>query len=373
MRVPPGRGSDLTRRGALTLAGAAAFSAALAPFAWAAGKAGLHGLSIVGELKYAPDFKHFDYIDPNASKGGRINFQPPNRGYNQSFQTFNTLNSFVLKGDAPPRMEMTFDTLMTRASDEPDAIYGLVAATVDVSDDLSIYTFHLRPEVRFHDGTPLTADDVAFSFRLLKDRGHPSISEPLSPMVKVEALDAHTVAVTLSEEKNRDTILTIAGDLPIFSKAYYATHDFDSSSLDVPLGSGPYRAGRMAAGRFIEYERVADYWGKDLPVNAGFGNFDVIRIDFFSERQTAFEAFKKGEITFREEFTSITWAQDYNFPAVTQGKVKKTTEFESEKRPALQGFYINTRRVKFRDPRTRLAIDLAFDFEWSNQNLFFGS
>jgi microcin C transport system substrate-binding protein len=363
---------SLTRRTALKLGAAAAFSSAV-PWAWAAGKTGLHGLSIFGNLKYPPDFKQFDYLDAGAPKGGRMNFQPPNWVMNQSTQTFNTLNSFVLKGDAPPRMELTFDTLMTRAYDEADAIYGLVAASVDVSDDLSTYTFHLRPEAKFRDGSPLTAEDVAFSLDLIKAKGHPNLSEPLQPMTKAEASDAHTLVVTLSAERNRQTILSVAGDVPIFSKAYYTAHEFDSSSLDVPLGSGAYTVGTMGAGRYIEYARVADYWGKDLPVNVGSSNFDAIRIDFFTERQTAFEAFKKGDITFREEFTSITWAQGYDFPAVAAGKVKKTTEFPSEKRPALQGFYINTRKAKFSDPRTREAIALCFDFEWSNPNLFFSS
>lgn len=362
----------LTRRTALRLGAAAAFSSAV-PWAWAAGKTGLHGLSIFGDLKYPPGFKQFDYPDAGAPKGGRINFQVPNWILNQNPQTFNTLNSFVLKGDAPPRMENTFDTLMVRAYDEPDAVYGLVAETVDVSDDLSTYTFHLRPEAKFRDGTPLTADDVAFSLDLIKEKGHPNIAEPLKAMASAEASDPRTLVVTLSAERNRQTILGIVADVPIFSKAYYTAHAFDSSSLDVPLGSGAYTVGRLAAGRYIEYARVPDYWGKDLPVNVGNANFDIIRIDFFTERQTAFEAFKKGDITFREEFTSITWAQDYNFPAVTAGKVKKTTEFASEKKPTLQGFYINTRRGKFKDPRTREAIGLCFDFEWSNPNLFFNS
>ena len=366
-------GPGLTRRSALRLAGAAAGFAALKPFAWAAGRSGLHGLSIFGDLKYPPDFKHFDYIDPAAPKGGRMNYEPSNWGYNQSPETFNTLNSFVLTGDSPPRMEMTFDTLMTRATDEPDAIYGLVAASVDVSDDLATYTFHLRPEARFNDGTPLTAEDAAFSLNLLKDKGHPDLSVPLGPLAKAEATDAHTLVVTLSPERSRETILTVARDAPIFSKAYYATHPFDSSSLDAPIGSGPYKVGGLAPGTYIEYRRVADYWGKDLPVNVGFANFDVIRIDFFREREAAFEAFKKGDITFREEATSITWAQGYDFPAVTSGKVKKSTAFASEKVPALQGFYMNARLAKLADPRTRLAIGLGFDFEWSNPNLFFGS
>jgi microcin C transport system substrate-binding protein len=248
-------------------------------------------------------------------------------------------------------------------------MYGLVAETVDVSEDTNVYTFHLREGARFHDGTPLTAEDVAFSLALLKEKGHPNLAEMLRPMAKAEASDASTAVVSLDGTQNRETILSIAG-MPIFAKAYYSARPFDSSTLEPPLGSGPYKVGNLAAGRFIEYERVADYWGKDLPVNVGYSNFDVIRIDFFQERQTAFEAFKKGDITFREEFTSITWAQDYNFPAASEGKVKKAL-FPTELRPSLQAFFFNTRRKKFSDPRTRLAIALAFDFEWSNRNLFF--
>ena len=362
----------LTRRGALAFAGATAAYAGVKPFAWAEGRTGLHGLSIFGELKYPPGFAHFDYVSPNAPKGGRMHFQPPNRVLNQSFLTFNTLNSFVLRGDAPPRIGMTFDSLMASSQDEADALYGLVAESVDVSEDGSVYTFHLRPEARFHDGSPLTADDVAFSLLLLRDEGHPNLAEPMKPMTSAEAIDARTLALTLSEDRNRDTILTLAS-MPLFSKAYYADRTFDASTLEPPLGSGPYKVGNLAAGRFIEYERVADYWGKDLPVNVGSYNFDVIRIDFFAERQAAFEAFKKGDITFREEFTSITWAQDYNFPAVIEGKVVKSTDIPSEKRPSQQGLPFNTRRAKFGDPRTRQAVALAFDFEWTNPNLFFGS
>ena len=360
----------LTRRSALTLAGAAVAYASAQPWAWAEGRSGLHGLSIFGDLKYPRDFAHFDYVNPQAPKGGRMNYQVPNWILNQSPQTFNTLNSFVLRGDAPPRMGLVFDSLMARATDEADAVYGLVAETVDVSDDASIFTFHLRPEARFHDGTPVTAEDVAFSLTILRDEGHPLMAEPMRPLVSADVIDTHTVALTLSDERSRDTILSLVG-VPIFSKAYYADRTFDASTLDPPLGSGPYKVGRMAAGRYIEYDRVPDYWAADLPVSVGFSNFDVIRIDFFAERQAAFEAFKKGEITFREEFTSITWANDYNFPAVTEGKVVRSTDIESDRRPSFQGFFFNTRRARFRDPLTRQAIALAFDFEWSNPNLFF--
>ena len=365
------RGRGLTRRGVLTAGGAALAVMAVKPFAWAAGRSGLHGLSVFGELKYPADFKHFDYVAVDAPKGGRMHFQPSYWVFNQSTQTFNTLNSFVLRGDAPPRMELTFDTLMASAEDEPNSYYGLLAETVDVSDDANVFTFHLRPAARFHDGSPLTAEDVAFSLMLLKEKGHPDISQVIAPMATAEAGDPSTVTVTLNGKQTRQTIFTIAG-LPIFSKAYYTDHPFDSSSLDAPLGSGAYKVGAMSAGRFIEYERVADYWGKDLPVNIGQGNFDVIRIDFFQEREAAFQAFQKGLITYREEFTSLTWATGYDFPAVIEGKVKKTL-FPSETVPEFQFFFYNTRRGKFADPRTRQAIGLAFDFEWSNKNLFFGS
>ena len=358
-----------TRRSLLRLAGAGALYAGVKPWAWAAGRTGLHGLSVFGDLKYPPDFTHFDYVDPDAPKGGRMNFQPPNWYFNQNVQTFNTLNAFVLRGDAPPRMELCFDTLMAAAADEPDAMYGLVAENVDVSDDGNVFTFHLRPEARFHDGSPVTAEDVAFSLMLLKTDGHPNIAQVIREMVSAEASDPATLVVTLSGEQARDTILTVAG-LPILSKAYYGAHDFLAGTLQAPLSSGAYRVGRLSAGRFVEYERVPDYWARDLPVRRGIGNFDAIRIDFFTERQSAFEAFKKGEITYREEFTAITWAQEYNFPAVQSGRVIKSL-FPGEKRPSLQGWFINTRRSKFADPRTREAIGLAFDFEWSNRNLFF--
>lgn len=361
----------LTRRAALGLAGATLGYALAKPFAWAQGQTGLHGLSTFGDLKYPRDFKKFDYVNADAPKTGRLNFQPPNWLFNQATQTFNTLNSFVLKGDSPPRMELVFDSLMTRAADEPDAMYGLIAESVSVSDDGNVFTFTLRPEARFHDGTPLTADDVAWSLMTLKAKGHPNISQVIREMAETAAPDPRTVVVTFSGKQNRDTVLTVVG-LPVFSAAFYASRDFEASTLEAPLGSGPYKVGRLSPGHFVEFERVADYWGKDLPVNVGQNNFDVVRIDFFTERQTAFEAFKKGEITLREEFTSITWAQDYGFPAVVQNRVRKSL-FPAERRPSFQGWFYNTRRAKFRDERTRLALGLAFDFEWTNRNLFFGS
>jgi microcin C transport system substrate-binding protein len=363
------RGHGLSRRTALKLGGVAATSAMVAPLAWAQGRDGLHGLSIFGDLKYGPEFTHLDYLVPDAPKGGIIRFSPPNWFFNQNPQTFNTLNSFVQRGDSPPRMGLLFDTLMARANDEPDAVYGLLAESVSVSDDGNEYTFTLRDNARFHDGTPVTAEDVAFSLLLLKDKGHPNISQIIRELSSAEARDASTVRLELSGRQSRDLIFTLVG-LPIFSKAYYSTRDFLASTMEPPLGSGPYRVGTVSAGRMITFVRDPDYWAQDLPVNVGLYNFDEIRVDFYRDRQISFEALKKGDTTYREEFTSKVWATEYNFPAIMAGKVKQVL-VPDEARPDIQAWYMNTRRGKFADPRTRQAIGLCFDFEWTNKNLFY--
>lgn len=376
------RGGGLSRRNVLVVGAGAAFAAAVRPAlaesaieaptahapAMPAGEQ--HGLSVFGDLKYGPDFAHFAWVNPEAPKGGRIVFTPPNWAYNQNPQTFNTFNSFILKGDAPPRIETTFDSLMVRALDEPDAIYGLVARSVERSEDGNTFTFRLRPEARFHDGSPLTAEDVAFSLTILKEKGHPIISQTIREMASAEAAAPDTLVVTFSGRQSRQLVMVVAS-LPIFSKAYYTSHDFEASTLDPPLGSGPYRIGRFEPGRYIEYGRVPDWWGKDLPVSVGLNNFDVVRVEFYRDRQIAFEALKKGEVTYREEFTSRTWATEYNFPAVTDGRVRRET-FPDHSVSGAQGFFMNLRREKFADVRTRAAIGLCFDFEWSNKTLFYG-
>jgi microcin C transport system substrate-binding protein len=354
--------------------GLAAGVAALLPgraFADTATGTKLHGLSTFGDLKYKADFAHFAYVNPDAPKGGVMNFSPPNWTYNQSPLTFNTLNSFTLKGDAPPRMEMCFDTLMTRALDEPDAVYGLLAESVTLSVDRNSFDFALRPEARWHDGTPLTANDVAFSLMLYKEKGHPDLLLPLAELKEAVAVDEHTARLVFSGKQSAHTILTVV-TMPIVSKAYYSANDFEASTMTPPVGSGPYKVWRVSAGQFIEYERVPDYWGLDLPANRGQDNFDRIRIDFYRDRQAAFEAFKKGDTTFREEFTARVWANGYDFPALKQGKVVKR-EFPGEKWPAMQAIAINQRRAQFRDVRVRRALDLCFDFEWTKRTLFAGS
>jgi len=330
-----------------------------------------HGLSIFGDLKYPADFTHFDYVNPDAPRGGRHVSTASTWAFNQNPLTFNTFNGYVLKGDAPPKIELTFTSLMVRAFDEPDAVYGMLARTVEISDDGNVYTFTLRPEARFHDGSPLTADDVAFSINLLRTKGHPNITQFAREIADVTAPAADRVVVTYTGRQSRDLPLFVTG-LPIFSKAYYEQVDFEAASLKPPLGSGPYRVGAHDPGRFVDYVRVDDWWARDLPVSVGQYNFDVIRLEFFRDRQVAFEAFKKGSLTLREEFTSKTWATEYNFPAVVEGRVLRDV-FPDDRPSGAQGFFFNTRRKKFADPRVREALGYAFDFEWSNETLFFGA
>jgi microcin C transport system substrate-binding protein len=324
-----------------------------------------HGLSIFGDLKYPPDFQHFDYVNPDAPKGGRVS-----QIGSASRQTFDSFNAYILKGDAAQGLELVFDTLMARATDEPDAVYGLVAETGDVADDRMSVTFKLRPEAKFADGSPVTADDVVFSFTTLKEKGHPSIAIPLRDVAKAEALDPSTVRYTFQGNLVRDLPITVA-TLPVLSKAYYTTHDFETTTLDRPLGSGPYKIGDFKAGTYVSYLRRDDYWGRDLPVSRGLHNFGEVRYDYFRDRNLELEALLSATIDFREEFTSKDWATGYDKPMVRDGRVKLLT-VPDERPSGAQGFFINTRREKFKDPRVRQALGLVFDFEWSNRNLFYG-
>ncbi|GHC67237.1 extracellular solute-binding protein [Limoniibacter endophyticus] len=362
-----------TRRDFLTL-GSAGFVLSMLPaklFAKAPRGTPMHGLSAFGELKYPADFTAFGYVDRSAPKGGTLNFQPPNWGFNQNTVTFNTLNSFTMRGDAPPRMELCFDTLMTRALDEPDALYGLIAKTATISEDGTEIMFELRPEARFHDGSPLTAEDVAFSYTILKEHGHPSLSLALDAMTEAVAEGPQSFRLRFSRPQNEKLFLQIAV-YPIFSKAYYDGKDFAASTMEPPLGSGAYNVGRVQPGTVIEYERVPDYWGADLPVNRGQNNFDRIRIEFYQNRQASFEAFKKGQINFRQEFSSQSWATGYDFPALREKRVIRG-EIPATRRPMMQGMALNQRRERFRDVRVRRALALCFDFEWTNRNFFYGS
>ncbi|MFN3659236.1 MAG: extracellular solute-binding protein [Pseudolabrys sp.] len=363
----------LSRRRALTLlAGAAAAGAAWRSAGPAAAQgAERHGISAFGDLGYPADFTHFKYVNPNAPKGGLFSEIVTSRTYNGSFLTFNSLNGFILKGEGALGMDLTFAPLMVRAGDEPDAMYGLAARSVRISDDGLTYRFTLRPEAKFHDGTPLTAHDVAWSIATLKEKGHPIITQLLRDCKGAEAEDERTVIVRFAEKRGRDVPLFVAG-LPIFSRAYYAKQPFDQSTLEAPLGSGPYKVGRLQVGHFIEFERVKDWWGADLPVSKGQSNFDTVRYEYYRDREVGFEGFSAGAYLFREEFTSRHWATRYDIPAIKDGRVKRDV-LDDDTPSGAQGWFINTRRAKFKDRRVREALIDAFDFEWTNKNIMYGS
>jgi len=362
----------LSRRRALgLLAGVAAAGVGNRVIPVLAETADRHGMSAFGDLNYPADFPYFNYVNPKAPKGGVFSQIGPNRQFNQSFQTFNSLNSYILKGDAAQGMELTFATLMVRSGDEPDAMYGLAARSVRVSDDGLTYTFTLRPEVKFHDGTPLTAHDVVWSLVTLKDKGHPIITQQLRDFTGAEATDDRTIVARFAENRARDVPLFVAG-LPIFSRAYYSKKSFDESTLDIPLGSGAYKVGRFQVGHFIEFERVKDWWGADLPVSRGQNNFDVLRFEYYRDREVGFEGFTAKNYLFREEFTSRFWATRYDFPAFKDGRVKRNV-LPDDTPSGAQGWFINTRREKFKDRRVREALIDAFDFEWTNKNIMYGS
>lgn len=325
-----------------------------------------HGISAFGDLKYPADFSHFDYVNPDAPKGGKIATIGT-----AAINTFDSFNGYILKGDPAQGLGLLFDSLMAPANDEPGSLYGLVAKEVDLADDRKSVTFTLRPEARFSDGTPLTAEDVCDSFRLLSTLGAENIRITIRDVEACDIIDPQTVRYRFKGERTRDLPLTVAA-LPIFSKAYYGTVDFSKSTLTPPLGSGPYRIASFKPGEYVAYGRRDDYWAKDLPVNRGRNNFDELRYEYFRERIAGFEALKSGVLDLREEFTSREWATAYDFPALKDGRVVKT-EIPDETPSGAQGFFFNLRREKFQDIRVREALNLAFDFEWTNKNLFFDS
>jgi len=325
-----------------------------------------HGISAFGDLKYPADFTHFDYVNPDAPKGGKIS-----QIGTAAMDTFDSFNNYILKGDTAQGLELLFDSLMVPAADEPGSLYGLVAKDVELADDKKSVTFTLRPEAKFSDGTPLTADDVCDSFRLLSTEGKENIRITIKDVSGCEVLDPHSVRYRFTGSRTRDLPLTVAS-LPIFSKGYYAKVDFTKTTLTPPLGSGPYKIASFKPGEYVAYGLREDYWGKDLAVNKGRYNFGEIRYEYFRERIAGFEALKSGVLDLREEFTSRDWATAYNFPALKDGRVLRV-ELPDETPSGAQGFFFNLRREKFQDIRVREALNLAFDFEWANKNLFFDS
>ena len=322
-----------------------------------------YGMSLYGDFKYPPDFKHYDYVNPDAPKGGTMKME--------SLGTFDTLNPFVVKGVPASGIGMVFDTLMTRSDDEPATDYPLVAESADLAPDRASVVYNLNPKARFNDGTPITPADVVWSFETLRDKGAPLYRFYYGDVIKIETQGDHGVKFTFKNGDNRE-LPAILSELPVLPKAYWATRDFEKTTLEPPLGSGPYKIGAVDPGKSITYQRVDDYWAKDLPVNLGRFNVDTIRYDYYRDATVALEAFKAGAYDVREEKSSKAWATGYDGPALRDGLIKRISIPDQNPSP-MQGFGYNLRRALFQDPLVRQALAYAFDFEWSNQNLFYGS
>lgn len=330
-----------------------------------------HGLSTFGDLKYKADFTHFDYVNPNAPKGGAIKLR--------DIDSFDSLNPFLLKGkvgivngDIGGKTDYTFTQLMTRSLDEPDTVYGLLAETATVDENGQWVEFHLRPTARFHDNNPITAEDVAFTFESLKAEGHPRYRFQYRDIVSATVLSPLTIRFEFrADALTRDLPRQIAV-MPILSKASFKDRKFGVTSMEPLLGSGPYKITNVSPGRSITYERIENHWAENLPVHKGRYNFGSIQVDYYRDRTIALEAFFAGEYDFREEFTSRSWATEYeNKPAVRNGYIIRDI-LEDSSLTGLQAFFMNTRRAPFEDIRVRRAFDLLFDFEWTNTNLFHG-
>lgn len=327
-----------------------------------------HGLSLFGEVKYPPDFTHFDYVNPDAPKGGV--FRQATVG------TFDTLNPFNLKGTPAAGTGLLYDTLLSNALDEPSSEYGLIAEAVKYPDDYSSVTYRLNPNARWHDGEPITVDDVIWSLDALK-KSHPFFNAYYRNIVSAEATGEREVTFRFDQTGNRE-LPQITGQLYVLPKHYWEgkdaqgrQRDFTASTLEPPLGSGAYRIKAVQPGRTITYERVPDYWAADLPVNVGQYNFDEMRFEYFRDMTVALEAFKADQFDFRVENSARRWATGYDFPAARRGDVILET-FQTANAEPMQAFAFNLRRAKFQDPRVRQAFNYAFDFEWLNANIFYG-
>lgn len=322
-----------------------------------------HGLSMYGDLKYGPRFKHFDYVNPEAPKRGDVKLA--------AIGTFDTLHPFVLKGVPAAGLGEVFETLTVGSADEPFSQYGLIAETIELPADRSWVAYTLRPQARFHDGSPITADDAVWTFQTLKSKGHPFYRAYYAQVLRAEKLGERKVKFVFAKGDNRELPL-IVGQMPMLSKAYWSTRDFEKTTLEPPLGSGAYGIQSVEPGRSIVYQRVKDHWGARLPVNVGRDNFDTIRFDYYRDTTVALEAFKAGQYDFRQENMAKHWATAYTGPAVSRGLIKKDA-IKNEVPTGMQAFVFNQRRPIFQDRRVRQALAHAFDFEWTNRHLFHGA
>jgi microcin C transport system substrate-binding protein len=319
-----------------------------------------HGIAMHGDMKYGPDARHFEYVNPDAPKGGAMRIAV--------IGTFDTLNPYIIKGSPAPGGGV--ETLMTQSQDEAFTEYGLLAESVETPPDRSWVAFTLRKEARWHDGKPVTVEDVIFSLDILKTKGRPAYRLYYADVVKAEKTGERTVKFSFRGNENRELPL-ILGQLPVLPKHYWESRDFDQTTLEPPLGSGPYKVTSVDSGRSLELELVDNYWGKDLWLNRGRNNFKTIRYEYFRDDTVALEAFKAGQVDFRRENVARNWATAYDVPAVRNGLIKKDT-IPHQLPTGMQAFVLNTRKELFQDRRVRQALVHMFDFEWTNKNLFYG-
>ena len=327
----------------------------------AANAAPSHALTLYGEPNYSPGFTHFAYTNPDAPKGGTVRLSYSTR--------FDSLNPFILKGLSAPGVEMLFESLMVRSLDEPQSYYGLIATSVELAEDRRSIIFTLNPNARWHDGTAITPEDVIFSLETLKTKGDPAWQMHYRDLLSAEKTARHQVKIHFENPENRE-LPFIAASLPVISKAYYSSHDFEKSSLEVPLASGPYTIDMIDVGRSITYRRVENYWGDNLPTRRGQYNFERIRYDVYRDATVTLEALKAKEFDFYQEYIARNWATAYHIPAVERGELIKYTATHKIPR-GMQAFIFNLRKTKFSDPRVREAISLTMDFEWLNRTIFF--
>lgn len=323
-----------------------------------------HAITLYDEPpKYPAHFTHFAYTNPHAPKGGILKLS--------AFGSYDSLNDFIERGNSARYLNLLYDTLTIRSLDEPNTVYGLVAEKIEKAPDASWVRFHLRPKAKFNDGHPITAEDVVFTFNILKEQGSPFYRQYYADIKQVIAEGKHQVLFTFKQSNNRELPM-IVGELPVLPKHWWQGKKFTATNLTIPLGSGPYQITQIKAGSSIRFERVKNWWAKDLPVVAGFYNFDIITVDYFRDMSVALEAFKAGQFDFNLEYSAKDWAKGYNCPALKEGKIIKK-ELDNHNIATIQGFIFNIRRPVFHDKKVRQAISLLFDFEWSNRQLFYNS
>lgn len=342
----------------------------LAPLQAAEEAQAVHALAMHGTPKYPAGFEHFEYADPDAKKGGRLRLAAV------SSSGFDSLNPYIIKGVPAAGLTLLghsyfYDSLTLHANDEAFTQYGLIAERMQMPEDRSWVIFHINPKARFQDNHPIRAEDVLFTFELLTSKGHPLYAAYYHDVVKSEALDDLTVKFTFRNGENKELPL-IMGQLPVLPKHYWQDREFNQSSLEVPVGSGAYRIKSVDPGRSIIYERVKDYWAADLGVNRGRYNFDEISYDYYRDGNVALEALKSDEFDLRVETTAKTWHSAYTGPQFDDGRLRKE-EIAHENPTGMQGFVYNTRRSQFKDPLVRQALAYAFDFEWTNKQIFYSS